>query len=710
MRLSVFGAIVYSLLLLVSVPVAAQDDCGCKEEEEITVCYLSNQDYCGAFGANCEYTFDGAFFEGGLVAKLQNPALFGPGGISCDLELKRATPSDLSSVQAINDCGCDMFFVGQFLVLNEFGQPDLSQSAVPTATLNTIRDWSLACESNLVIVTQAEAAPWGYVTANQNINPNTPEEGVSVSSIFDGPFGSLDFFNQGGSFQGVFTELPSIGFEILANDVVGAPTVALDEATNDIILGDVGILCSNGAGEVSLGNSILNNNDILAANIFALGCRIAEGISTSDQEFTVCEGELVGLPNGGFANAPGEFLDTLVAANGCDSIVLTQVNWLPQDTINFSRTTCFTSGYSIAVGGTVFDVTSPDGSVVLQNSSGCDSLIVVDLDFVDFLSTNIQRQVCEGSGFSLTVNGTTYDEANPNGQVSFVTAEGCDSIVTIDLNFVSFLTDTLELEACENDGFNIQVGNTTYNEANPTGEETLQSVFGCDSIVTINLTFLPADTTFIEADVCEGAFFMVGNVPYPAGTSTRVVLNNQFGCDSIVFLELTELPAPRVAIDTMVRIEQGSTHAFEVAGDPSYRYTWNPSSAFSCSTCPGAELQPGNYPAVIELTVEDSLGCSSAYNIRPEYICSPYLPNAFSPNDDGRNDTFFPFIVCPNATYTLQVFDRWGSMIFESTADQQEWDGQIDGKAAPVGVYVYVVQLATDFSQETFYGEVNLVR
>ena len=160
----------------------------------------------------------------------------------------------------------------------------------------------------------------------------------------------------------------------------------------------------------------------------------------------------------------------------------------------------------------------------------------------------------------------------------------------------------------------------------------------------------------------------------------------------------------------MVRIEQGSTHAFEVAGDPSYRYTWNPSSAFSCSTCPGAELQPGNYPAVIELTVEDSLGCSSAYNIRPEYICSPYLPNAFSPNDDGRNDTFFPFIVCPNATYTLQVFDRWGSMIFESTADQQEWDGQFDGKAAPVGVYVYVVQLATDFSQETFYGEVNLVR
>jgi gliding motility-associated-like protein len=704
-----FGAI-FLLASLLAIPGFAQDDCGCQEEEEITVCYLSKQDYCGAFGANCEYTFDGDFFEGGLVAKLQNPSLFGENGISCDLELKRAEPSDLSSVQAINDCGCDMIFVGQFLVLNEFGQPDLTQSAVPTPTLNNIRDWSLACESNLVIVTQAEARPWGYLTANQNINPNTPEADTSVSSIFDGPFGNLDFFNQGGSFQGVFTGLPTTGFEILANDVTGAPTVALDEATNDIILGDVGILCSNGAGEVSLGNSIVNNNDILAANIFALGCRIAEGISTSDQAFTVCEGEPVGLPDGALANAPGEYLDTLTASNGCDSIILTEVTWLPQDTINITRTTCPESGFSVEVGNTVFDVNRPDGSVVLQNTSGCDSLIIVDLNFVEFLSTNIQQQLCEDSGYSLVVNGTTYNEANPTGQEAFVTAEGCDSIVSINLDFVPFLTDTLALEACENSGFSVTVGNTNYNEFNPTGQEVLQSVFGCDSIVTINLAYFPTDTTYIEEPVCEGGSFRVGGVPYPAGTSTRLTLTNQYGCDSVIFLELPELPAPVVEVDTAMRIEQGSNYAFDVAGDPAYTYNWSPSEALSCSNCMSPELEAGNYPAVIELSVTDTLGCNSIYTLRPEYICTPYLPNAFSPNADGRNDTFFPFVVCPNAAYTLQVFDRWGNLVFESSESNLEWDGQINGKAAPIGVYVYVVQLETAFSRETFYGELNLVR
>ncbi|MEQ8706354.1 MAG: gliding motility-associated C-terminal domain-containing protein [Phaeodactylibacter sp.] len=709
MRRLLFGATLL-LALLSAVASFAQDDCGCQEEEEITVCYLSKQDYCGAFGANCEYTFDGAFFENGLVAKLQNPTLFGENGISCDLELKRAEPSDLSSVQAINDCGCDIIFVGQFLVLNEFGQPDLTQSAVPTQTLNNIRDWSLACESNLVIVTQAEARPWGYITANQNINPNTPEDEISVSSIFDGPFGSLSFFNQGGSYQGVFTGLPTTGFEILANDVTGAPTVALDEATNDIILGDVGILCSNGAGEISLGNSIVNNNDILATNIFALGCRIAEGISTSDQAFTVCEGEQVGLPDGGVANAPGEYLDTLVAANGCDSIVLTQVTWLPQDTINIARTTCFTSGYSIEVGGTVFNVDQPDGRVLLQNTSGCDSLIVVNLNFVEFLSTNIQRQVCEDSGYSLVVNGVTYNEANPTGQEAFVTAEGCDSIVSINLDFVPFLTDTLALEACENSGFSVTVGNTSYNEFNPTGEEVLQSVQGCDSIVTIDLSFLPADTTYIEEPVCEGESYLVGGVPYPSGTSTRLMLTNQYGCDSIIFLELPELPAPNVQVDTVVRIEQGTAYTFEVTGDPDYNYTWSPAEALSCTNCIEAVLEAGNYPATVELSVTDFLGCSAFYTILPEYVCSPYLPNAFSPNADGRNDTFFPFVVCPNATYTLQIFDRWGNLVFESTDSNPEWDGQINGRAAPIGVYIYVVQLETAFTRETFSGELNLVR
>jgi gliding motility-associated-like protein len=334
----------------------------------------------------------------------------------------------------------------------------------------------------------------------------------------------------------------------------------------------------------------------------------------------------------------------------------------------------------------------------------------VNINFVEFLSTNIQQEVCEDSGYSITVNGTTYNEANPSGQEALVTSEGCDSIVTVDLDFVPFLTDTLAQEACENSGFSVTVGNTIFDEFNPTGEEVLQSVYGCDSIVTVNLSFRPVSTIYIEEPVCEGETLMVGGMSLPAGTSTQIVLTNQYGCDSIIFVELPELPAPVVDIDTVVTIQQGTVHSFNASGDPAFNYTWTPTESLSCSSCMAAELMANVFPAVVELSVTDSLGCSSAYTIRPEYICTPYLPNAFSPNADGRNDTFFPFVICPNATYTLQIFDRWGNLVFESSDSNLEWDGQINGRAAPIGVYVYVVQLETVFNRQTFSGELNLVR
>lgn len=214
-----------------------------------------------------------------------------------------------------------MIFVGQFFILDVFGQFDFIEFVVFIQMFNNIRDWFLACESNLVIVIQAEVCLWGYIMANQNINFNIFEEEIFVFFIFDGLFGSFSFFNQGGFYQGVFIGLLIMGFEIFVNDVIGVFMVVLDEVMNDIILGDVGILCFNGAGEIFLGNSIVNNNDILVANIFVLGCWIVEGIFILDQVFMVCEGELVVFLDGGVVNVLGEYLDILIVVNGCDFIV-----------------------------------------------------------------------------------------------------------------------------------------------------------------------------------------------------------------------------------------------------------------------------------------------------------------------------------------------------------------------------------------------------
>ncbi|MCB9287615.1 MAG: gliding motility-associated C-terminal domain-containing protein [Lewinellaceae bacterium] len=646
------------LALAFTCPVSGQEPCGCEQQETIKVCYISGDDYCdaGLSSLFCEYSLDGAFMEPGLVAKLRSAQNFGPSGIaSCGMELKKLPP--VAGVETLDSCGCDIVFIGQFPRVSPSGVPDLSVSLVPEAVLESIREWSAVCESNLVIVTQAEANPWGYTTENENVNPNWPAGQVSIS-IFDGPFGSLSGFQQGGSFQGVFTQIPSSGAEILAEDALGRPTVVLDAATNDIILADIGILCSGEAGQVSEGAGVLNNNDVLACNLFALGCQIAEGVSFNSRLARICPGDSTLLPGGSMVSQPGRYLDTLLATNGCDSIIETEVQVVGIDTVLFSP------------------------------------------------------PLCEGDDFSTIINGTIYDVNNRVGEEVLQTAEGCDSVVQVSLFFAPHSYDTVFISGCSGDGFSLMVNGVLYDERNPSGQEILANQYGCDSLVTIDLFFEPQDTTLLEFERCQGEDVTIDGQAYEAGSTTVLHLpdNSSGACDSVVVIRVAANPLPEVAVDSVVEVTLGEPFAFDIGLAPGLQASWSPEDALSCTDCPAPGLLPGKFPERVRLMVSDSNGCASSYEITPRYICNPYIPNAFSPNDDGRNDRFQAYFACPIEDFHLEIYGRWGNLVFQSDSSEDGWDGTISGKPAPAGVYAYLVVIRENGGEKTITGEVNLLR
>jgi len=67
-----------------------------------------------------------------------------------------------------------------------------------------------------------------------------------------------------------------------------------------------------------------------------------------------------------------------------------------------------------------------------------------------------------------------------------------------------------------------------------------------------------------------------------------------------------------------------------------------------------------------------------------------YIPNAFTPNGDGLNDTFGA-IGEGITEYNIQIFNRWGELIFESNDMKTQWDGNYQNELAPTGVYVYKI-------------------
>jgi len=86
-----------------------------------------------------------------------------------------------------------------------------------------------------------------------------------------------------------------------------------------------------------------------------------------------------------------------------------------------------------------------------------------------------------------------------------------------------------------------------------------------------------------------------------------------------------------------------------------------------------------------------------------------YIPDAFTPNGDGINDTFG---IAGEAikTFHMSIYNRWGELLFESDDAAHQWDGNFRGKKAPQGVYVYQVKAqATTGQNAARKGTVTLV-
>lgn len=125
-----------------------------------------------------------------------------------------------------------------------------------------------------------------------------------------------------------------------------------------------------------------------------------------------------------------------------------------------------------------------------------------------------------------------------------------------------------------------------------------------------------------------------------------------------------------------------------------------------------------SHTGVYELTVFNECGAATdAVRVNIESCREAYLPDAFSPNDDGRNDRFFVQDGGDvHSVLLLRIFDRWGDLVFEakdmpSNDASMGWDGRFKGEPMNPGVYTYYAEIAfRDGAVERRQGEVMLVR
>lgn len=287
-------------------------------------------------------------------------------------------------------------------------------------------------------------------------------------------------------------------------------------------------------------------------------------------------------------------------------------------------------------------------------------------------------------------------------------------------------SSTISASLCS--GNNYQFNGKTYTSAG-TYKDTLVNAAGCDSIVTLELKVgLPSVAPVINQSICQGDSVAFYGITYKTAGTYYTNLKNAAGCDSLATLVLNVHPAltARITGDSFICKDSiDSKIIFKGDGGMApYTFTYQINGGInkylttsSGDTASVAVPTHTSGDFIYKLIgVIDAKGCVFAQNdslvVRIE-TCKTVIdiPNAFTPNGDGINDTFGP--VTEGITeIKMNINDRNGRLIYRIDSINGRWDGLMPtGEQAPVGVYFYKYDAKSiDNQSYANQGSVSLFR
>ncbi|MEO1435317.1 MAG: gliding motility-associated C-terminal domain-containing protein, partial [Bacteroidota bacterium] len=193
------------------------------------------------------------------------------------------------------------------------------------------------------------------------------------------------------------------------------------------------------------------------------------------------------------------------------------------------------------------------------------------------------------------------------------------------------------------------------------------------------------------------------------------------GCEAMTTVFVEEPPAIIASLGVeAIDIDLGdSTQLSTIVDlDGPFTYSWSPPINLSCLDCPDPFVRPFE-PTVYTVTVTDTLGCSGTAEVlvNVDNERDVYIPNAFTPNDDGTNDVFMIFSDAGVANIeSLRIYDRWGELVYQAQNFLPNdptfgWDGRFRGQMMNPAVFVYYAEIRfVDDEVIPYKGDVTLVR
>jgi gliding motility-associated-like protein len=137
-------------------------------------------------------------------------------------------------------------------------------------------------------------------------------------------------------------------------------------------------------------------------------------------------------------------------------------------------------------------------------------------------------------------------------------------------------------------------------------------------------------------------------------------------------------------------LEQTSTVLNAATGGSNLKYSWAPAIYLNSDTVQNPVCTPDR-DVLYELIVKDGLGCTSTGDIMVKVLKHPQIPNVFTPNGDGINDRWQIKYLADYPDCTVDIYNRYGQLVYQSVGYTNPWDGTLKGKQVPAGTYYYII-------------------
>lgn len=371
----------------------------------------------------------------------------------------------------------------------------------------------------------------------------------------------------------------------------------------------------------------------------------------------------------------------IVDDEGCNFLINVFVEALPVDQTDLSFVNCGDTTFTFL--GTGIEVGSM-ATFTLQNQYGCDSLVTVQV-YDSYEETHLDISLCPEENYHFN---DVELHAGTDTTFFLQDVNGCDSIVNLTITGSPELNYSLDVQSsCWNmNTGNISVQNISGGvppyEFSPDGQQFFsQSVFE-------NLA--PGEYQFYVRDANQCLFEQTVEIPEIEEIQVEIT-HTSLPCEAdsiLVTAELINGTLSSITWDWSNGSGQNQTYIFE----------------------------PGIYTLEISnlcQTLEETITVSGEETELERLF---YIPNVFSPNDDGANDLFqvFPKKDLEVLDFEIHIFNRWGDFIFESYDLDNCWDGNFLEKPIDTGVYVWWIEATVISCHEAVRifekGDVTIIR